>query len=100
VDIALCTAMAGEMLGLKLIYLDAGSGALNAVSREMIKEVSSRLHVPLVVGGGIKNSEEAIIACEAGADIVVIGNAIEKNPALIGKISKAIHEFNTLNISL
>ena len=100
VDIALCTAMAGEMLGLKLIYLDAGSGALKPVSKEMIKEVGQQLQVPLIVGGGIKDAESAIIACEAGADIVVIGNAIEKEPALIEKISKAVHEFNSINLSL
>lgn len=100
VDIALCTALAGEMLGLKLIYMDAGSGALKPVSREMIKEVSRQLNVPLIVGGGIKNEETAIAAIEAGADVIVVGNAIEKEPALIGKISKAVHEFNTLKLPI
>lgn len=100
VDIALCTAMAGEMLGLKLIYLDAGSGAIKPVSTQMIKEVSTQLEVPLIVGGGIRSAEAAIAACEAGADMVVIGNALEKEPSLIEKISKAIHEFNTIKVSL
>lgn len=100
VDIAICTALAGEMLGLKLIYLDAGSGALTAVSRRMIKEVSSQLQVPLIVGGGIRTAESAITACEAGADMIVVGNAIEKDPDIIETISKAVHEFNTVNLSL
>jgi phosphoglycerol geranylgeranyltransferase len=100
VDIALCTAIAGEMLGLKLIYLDAGSGALTPVNRHMIKGVAEQLTVPLVVGGGIRNAEAALTACEAGADIIVVGNAIEKDPAVIEAISKAVHEFNTINLSL
>lgn len=99
-DIAMCTALAGEMLGLKLIYLDAGSGALTPVSRRMIKEVSDQLQVPLIVGGGIRTAEAAINACEAGADMIVVGNAIEKDPELIETISKAVHEFNTINLSL
>lgn len=99
-DIALCTAMAGEMLGLKLIYLDAGSGAHHPVSSQMIKEVSSQLQIPLIVGGGINSTHAALAACEAGADIIVVGNAIEKEPTLIEKISNAVHEFNTLNLSL
>lgn len=100
VDIAMCTAIAGEMLGLKLIYMDAGSGAINPVSRRMIKEVSAQLRVPLIVGGGIRNAEAAINACEAGADMIVIGNAIEKDPDILEIISKAVHEFNTINLSL
>lgn len=100
VDIAMCTAMAGEMLGLKLIYLDAGSGALTPVSRRMIKEVSAQLQVPLIVGGGIRNAETAITACESGADMIVVGNDIEKDPDIIETISKAVHEFNTINLSL
>lgn len=100
VDIAMCTALAGEMLGLKLIYLDAGSGALTPVSRKMIKEVRAQLQVPLIVGGGIRTAEAAITACEAGADMIVVGNAIEKDPDIIETISKAVHEFNTINLSL
>lgn len=99
-DIALCTALAGEMLGLKLIYMDAGSGALTPVSSRMIKQVSSEISIPLIVGGGINTPQLAKAACEAGADIVVVGNAIEKDMNIIEKISNAIHEFNTLNISL
>jgi putative glycerol-1-phosphate prenyltransferase len=90
-DIAMCTAMAGEMLGLKLIYLDAGSGAKNHVSETMIKKVKSNISVPLIIGGGIKTPEIAKKCCLAGADIIVVGNAIEKNFNLISSISEAIH---------
>jgi phosphoglycerol geranylgeranyltransferase len=90
-DIALCTAMAGEMLGMKLIYLDAGSGAKRAVSIQTIKAVSTHIEVPLIVGGGIRTPEAAYAACKAGADVVVVGNAIEKDPAIITEIAAAIH---------
>lgn len=92
-DIAMATAMAGEMLGMKLIYMDAGSGALNSVSKTMIHKVSSSTTIPLIIGGGINTPEKAIKACKAGADMVVIGNAIEKDPTLIQDIATAIHEF-------
>ena len=93
-DIAACTAMAGEMLGLKLIYMDAGSGAKNAIPSSMIQQVAKHIKTPLIVGGGITTPEKAIENCKAGADIIVIGNAIEKDPALIQKIAKAIHSLN------
>lgn len=92
-EIAACTALAGEMLGLKLIYMDAGSGAEKCVNEKMIKKVSSTIEVPLIVGGGINNPGKAINACKAGADIIVVGNAIEKDASLIKKIAKAIHTF-------
>ena len=87
-DIAVCTAIAGEMLGLKVIYLDAGSGALNPVPSEMIRQVKKETSVPLIVGGGISNPEKAKKVLKAGADVIVIGNAIEKNPKLIPAISE------------
>ena len=90
-DIALCTALAGEMLGLKTIFLDGGSGAYNPVSEEMIAKVSNNINIPLIVGGGIKTPDKAIKNCEAGADIIVVGNAIEYNSACINEISFAIH---------
>lgn len=92
-DIALCTAMAGEMLGLKMIYLDAGSGALNTVSESMIRLVSKNISVPLIIGGGINDAQKAKKACKAGADIIVVGNAIEKDKTIIRSISKVIHSF-------
>ena len=91
--IASSTAIAGEYLGMKLIYMDGGSGAHNAIESDMIKHVSSSINVPLIIGGGICNKEKAIENCKAGADIIVVGNAIEKNPHLITEISEAIHSF-------
>lgn len=89
-DIAACTAMAGEMLGLKLIFMDAGSGANNPVSSNMIEAVGKSIEVPLIVGGGIKTPEKADEAYKAGADILVIGNAIEKDHNLIPKVAAFI----------
>lgn len=91
-DIALCTALAGEMLGLKLIYLDAGSGAKKPVSEEMIAAVAEQISVPLIVGGGIRSAEKAYLNCKAGADVVVVGNSLEKDPLLIGEMAAAVHQ--------
>jgi len=79
-EIAACTAMAGELLGLQLIYADAGSGAIKPISPKMISLIKKSIDIPLIVGGGIRNVETAQIAYEAGADILVIGNAIEEQP--------------------
>ena len=92
-EIAMCTAIAGEMLGLKLIYMDAGSGAQNCISKSMIKLVSSNIDIPLIIGGGINTPEKAIAACKSGADIIVVGNAVEKDASLIEIMAKAIHTF-------
>lgn len=90
-DIAMCTALAGEMLGLKLIYLEAGSGAIMPVSTSMISKVKQMIKIPLIVGGGIRTPEIAAEAAKAGADIVVIGTAFEKEPELLMKFAEAIH---------
>ena len=90
-DIAMCTAVAGEMLGMKLIYLDGGSGAQRSVSEKMVMMVSENLTVPLIVGGGIHSPEKAATLCRAGADIIVVGTAIEKEPHIIGAIANAVH---------
>ncbi len=86
-DIAVCTALAGEMLGLKTIYLEAGSGALNPVSESMIEAVSGTLSVPLIVGGGIRTPEKAAANFRAGADVIVVGNAFENDPGLIRELA-------------
>ena len=93
-EIAANTALAGQMLGMKLIYLEAGSGARNAVPAEMIKAVRAELTIPLIVGGGISNAEMATAACEAGADLIVVGNAIEKDVTLIEELAMAVHLTN------
>ena len=90
-DIAVCTAMAGEMLGLKLIYMDAGSGAVRPVSEKMIAKVKQNISIPLIVGGGIRVPAKAHDLCSAGADIVVVGNAIEEKARLIENIADAVH---------
>ena len=90
-EIALCTAMASEMLGMKLIYMDAGSGAKRAITESMIEMVAQNIEAPLIVGGGILDPEKAYRNCKAGADVIVVGNAIEKNPDLIREMAAAIH---------
>lgn len=90
-EIAMCTAMAGEMLGMKVIYMDSGSGAKRPVTESMIESVSKNIAVPLIVGGGITDPEKAYRNCKAGADVIVIGNAIEKDDSLIREMALAIH---------
>lgn len=92
-NIAAATAIAGEMLGLKILFLDGGSGAKKAISTKMIKAVSNQINIPLITGGGITTATKAIENCEAGADIIVVGNAIEKENELISQIAEAIHNF-------
>ena len=99
-EIAMCTAMAGEMLGMKLIYMDSGSGARRPISESMIEQVSRVIDVPLVIGGGIKDPEKAYLNCKAGADVIVIGNAIEKNPSLIKEMSEAIHSVKNEKLTM
>jgi putative glycerol-1-phosphate prenyltransferase len=93
-DIAMCTAVAGELLGLQLIYMDAGSGAENPVRLSMIKKVRQNIDVPLIIGGGIRTAKSAKEAAGAGADVIVVGNAIEKNLSLIPELCDAVHSLN------
>ena len=96
-DVAIVTAIAGEMLGLKLMYMDAGSGAKNPISTSMINTVSGGLQIPLIVGGGISTPEKAHQNAIAGADLTVVGNAIEKDPSLIIEMAQAVHEVSNSN---
>ncbi len=93
-SLAACTAMAGQMLGLQLIYLDAGSGAEREINGKMISTVRKSVEVPLIVGGGINTSQKALTALEAGADLIVIGNALEKDPNLLIEISDKVYDWN------
>lgn len=93
-EIAVCTAMAGEMLGLRLMYLDAGSGAQRPISPRMISAVKKSVATPLIVGGGITSAAEAQDTLEAGADVVVIGNGIENRPVLLTEVAEKIHSLN------
>lgn len=86
-EIAALTAKAGEMLGMKLIYLDAGSGAKNSVPVEMIQKVKKMIHQPLMVGGGIRSKEDAKAKLDAGADILVVGTALENDLGFIEELS-------------
>jgi len=97
-SLAACTAMAGEMLGLQAIYLDAGSGAEKEISAKMIAVVRKAINVPLIVGGGINTSQKAVTALEAGADMIVIGNALEKDPNLLTEVSEKIYMWNKARI--
>jgi len=97
-EIALSTAVAGELLGMRMIYLEAGSGAEVAVPAEMIKYVSAGLSLPLIVGGGIKTTEQLTAAFDAGADIVVVGNAFESEPSRISEFVQRTRSYNIGNV--
>lgn len=86
-DIAVCTALAGELLGLKLMYLDAGSGAQVPISKQMIEAVSSAVSVPVIIGGGIRTPEKVAENYRAGADVVVVGTALESDPSLMREMA-------------
>ena len=94
-EIAAATALAGQMLGMQMIYMDAGSGAKTPITETMISAVSAKISIPLIIGGGITDPEKAYRNCKAGADLIVVGNAIEKDPKLIQEISAAIHASQT-----
>lgn len=93
-SLAASTAMAGQMLGLQSIYIDAGSGADKEISPRMIAAVRKAVTVPLIVGGGINSAQKAIAALEAGADLIVIGNALEKHPDLLTEVSEKVYAWN------
>lgn len=82
-DVAVATAMAAELLGMQMVYLEAGSGALYPVSASVITAVRKAISLPLVVGGGIRSAKALETAYQAGADIVVVGTAWEQNPAIM-----------------
>ena len=93
-EIAVCTALAGEMLGMRLIYLDAGSGAKEEVPAKMISQVKKSIGVPLIVGGGINTQAKAKEAYLSGADMIVLGTAVEKSVGFISKVAKIRDEIN------
>ncbi|OJJ23022.1 geranylgeranylglyceryl/heptaprenylglyceryl phosphate synthase [marine bacterium AO1-C] len=93
-EVAACTAMAGEMLGLKLIYADAGSGAENPISSKMISMIRKSVDAPIIIGGGINTPKKASQALKAGADVIVVGNALEKDASLLPGILQKVEEMN------
>lgn len=85
-DIVVATALAGKYLGLKMIYLETGSGAPHTASPDLVKKVKSKVDLPLIVGGGIKNATQLNDLFDAGADIGVIGTLFETNPKALEDI--------------
>lgn len=88
-DLAVATAMAGEMIGMQQLYLEAGSGADEPVPTNIIESVSKAVDIPLIVGGGIRKPREAADAWNAGANLVVVGNAAEQDPTFIEALISA-----------
>jgi phosphoglycerol geranylgeranyltransferase len=99
-DIAIATALAGEMLGMRAIYLEGGSGASRPVDPDMIKAVRSELRIPLITGGGLNTAEKINDAFHAGADMVVTGNGCENNPLLIADACRVRDTFNRRSVSI
>tara|TARA_Y100001968_G_C19360803_1_gene719679 strand:+ start:507 stop:1244 length:738 start_codon:yes stop_codon:yes gene_type:complete len=91
VEITVAHALAGQYLGMKLIYLEAGSGAIHPVTTEVIKAVRDAIDLPIIVGGGIKTPEKARDAVEAGASIIVTGNILEEDDNCVQEFADAIH---------
>jgi putative glycerol-1-phosphate prenyltransferase len=89
-QIVATTALAASYLGMKAIYLEAGSGAEFPVNIEAIQSVKKNVGLPLIVGGGINNAEKAKAAFDAGADVVVVGNILESNPAILSELCFAL----------
>lgn len=84
------TAKAGEFLGMKIMYLEAGSGALHPIPKEIISAVKQDLNIPLIVGGGIRNSEQLKSAYTSGANLVVIGTAFETDESFFDELKKEL----------
>ena len=90
-DIIVSHALAAQFLGMELIYLEAGSGALNEVPEDVVKKVADEISIGLIVGGGIRTPEDANSIVNSGASFVVIGSAIEKSAELMKEFSSSIH---------
>ncbi len=94
-EIAVATAMAGEMLGMKTIYLEAGSGAARPVGLDMIRAIRKQISLPLIVGGGISTVVGAREVYRAGADLIVVGTALERDPSLIKDFCSLRNQLNS-----
>mgnify|MGYP002521467309 FL=1 len=92
------TAIAAELLGKQLVYLEAGSGAVTPVDADIIRAVRKNTHIPLIVGGGIRTTEQMTNAFGAGADMVVIGNHFEFNPEELPAFCQAVRQYSQRNI--
>jgi putative glycerol-1-phosphate prenyltransferase len=89
--IAAATAIAGELLGLRTVYMDTGSGAIRTVSPEMIAAVRKSVDLPIIIGGGIRDAATARALADAGADVLVVGTVFEEDPEQIFAMSEAVH---------
>lgn len=96
IDVIVNTALAGQYLGMKLIYLEAGSGAIIPVSSTIIKETREALDLPLIVGGGLRSAAAVSSALSAGADLIVVGNILEKEPTLIHSLARVVQNHKKL----
>lgn len=96
--VAASTALAGEMLGMRLIYMDAGSGASQPIPARMIKRVRNTINAPLIIGGGLNSIEKIASAIRSGADTVVVGNGIEEKQDLLVEIADYIQQVNSLKV--
>jgi putative glycerol-1-phosphate prenyltransferase len=94
-EITVATAIAGELLGMKMIYLEAGSGAKTPVPPTTISDVRRSTNLPLITGGGLRSEEDISQAYKAGADMVVIGNGVENNPDLLIRACQTRNSFNS-----
>ena len=92
-ELAAYTALAGQMLGLKLLYLEAGSGSAAPVPEEVIRQVRRKTVLPLIVGGGIRTASQALRIARAGADIVVVGNLLEREPDAVDALAEVLHNY-------
>ena len=92
IDRIVSHALAGKYLGMKMCYMDAGSGAKHSIPEEAIAAVKRETSLPLIIGGGIREPDEARKKLKAGADFIITGSVIEKNPSFINKFSYAIHK--------
>jgi len=94
-DIVVATALAGEMLGLKMMYLEAGSGANHPVPEEIISSVRQNISLPIAAGGGIRTAREVEKIFAAGADLIILGNGCEENPDLLKEACRIRNNFRT-----
>jgi putative glycerol-1-phosphate prenyltransferase len=96
-DIAFSTALAGQLLGMQLIYLEAGSGARHPVPPSMVRYLQQKLELPLIVGGGVRNPEPASALSRAGATLLVVGTAAESDPAGVHYLAQSLRTKQAVN---
>lgn len=94
-EITVATALAGEMLGMQMIYLEAGSGASKPVPINIVRSVRENVSIPIAVGGGIKNKREVEDLFNSGADLIILGNGVEKNPELLKEACDIRNKFHS-----